>query len=56
MARDAGTGVHYGGTAPQLFERGATGTQVPLHTSTISIFMIYQDQFEKNLLQLFAHT
>jgi len=29
---------------------------VPLHTSIISNFMIYQDQFETNLWQLFAHT
>ena len=36
--------------------KGATGAQVPLHTSIISNFMIYQDQFETNLLQLFAHT
>jgi len=35
---------------------GATGAQVPLHTSIISNFMIYQHQLEKNLLQLFAHT
>ena len=27
-----------------------------LHTSIINNFMIYQDQFETNLLQLFAHT
>ena len=56
IRRDAGTEVHYGGTAPPTFERGATGAQVPLHTSIISNFMIYQDQFEANLLQLFAHT
>jgi len=54
--RDAGTGVHYGGTAPLTFEKGATGKQVPLHNSIISNFMIYEDQFETNLLQLFAHT
>ena len=29
--RDAGTGVHYGGTAPLPFERGGNGAQVPLH-------------------------
>jgi len=53
LSRDAGTGVHYGGTDRLTFERGAKGAQVPLHTSIISNFMIYQDQ---NLLQLFAHT
>jgi len=31
IPRDAGTGVHYGGTAPLPIERGATGAQVPLH-------------------------
>ena len=35
---------------------GATGAQVSLHTSIISNFMIYQDQLEAHLLQLFAHT
>jgi len=55
--RDAGTGVHYGGTAsPCPLKGGATGSQVPLHTSIISNFMIYQDQFQTYLLQLFAHT
>ena len=34
----------------------ATVAQVPLHTSITSNFMIYQDQFETNLQQLFAHT
>jgi len=42
------------GTPP---ERGCiTGAQMPLHTSIVSNFMIYQDQFETNLLQLFAPT
>jgi len=35
---------------------GATGAQMPLHISVISNFLIYKDQFETNLLQLFAHT
>jgi len=35
---------------------GATGAQVPLRSSIITGFLIYQDQFETNLLQLFAHT
>jgi len=56
MSKDAGTGVHYGGTAHLPFEMGETGAQVPLHTSVVSNFMIYQDQFETNLLQVFAHT
>ena len=55
--RDAGTGVHYGDTAPMTFQRGGeTGAQVPLHTTIACNFMIYQDQFETNSLQLFAHT
>jgi len=29
---------------------------LPLHTSIISNFMIYQDPFEANLLQQFTHT
>jgi len=41
---------------PRPFESGGTGAQVPLHTNIISNFMIYQDHFETNLLQLFAHT
>jgi len=56
MVRDSGTWVHDGGTAPLPFERGVTGEQVPLHNDIISNFMIYQDQLETNLLQLFAHT
>ena len=36
--RDAGTGVHDGGTAPLPFERGGNGTQVPLHNSIIGNF------------------
>ena len=56
ISRDAGTGVHYAGTAPPHFERGETGAQVPLHNSIISNVMVYQDQFKTNLLQLFAHT
>jgi len=56
LVRDAGTRVHYGGTAPLTFERGATGTQVPLHNSIINNFMIYQDRLETNLLQLYPPT
>jgi len=56
VARDAGTGCITGALPPCLLIGGATGAQVPLHTSIISNFMIYQDQFEANLLQLFAHT
>jgi len=53
-SRNAGTGVHYGGTAPSCSLKG--GSQVPLNTSIISNFIIYQDQFVTNLLQLFAQT
>jgi len=50
-------GVHYRALPPLIFEKGGgTGAQVPLHASIISNFMIYQDQFETNLLQLFTHT
>jgi len=56
ITRDAGTGVHYGDTAPCPLKGGATGAQVPLHTGIISNSMINQDQFEANSLQLFAHT
>jgi len=45
-----------GALPPCLLKGGATGAQVPLHISIIGNFMIYQDQFETNLLQLFAHT
>jgi len=44
------------GHCPLPFERGGTGAQVPLHISIVSNFMIYQDQFETNLLLLFVHT
>jgi len=44
------------GITPLPFEKGATGAQMPLHSSIISNFMNYQDQVETNLLQLFAHT
>jgi len=56
ILRNAGTEVHYGGTAPRPLKGGATGARVPLHTSIVSNFMVYQDQFETNLLQLFVHT
>jgi len=39
---------------PCPFKGEATRAQLPLHTSIISNFMIYQDQFETNLLQLFT--
>jgi len=38
------------------FERGGNGATGALHNRIISNFMIYQVQFETNLLQLFAHT
>jgi len=58
MCRDAGTGVHYGGTAPLPFERGGNGGTGALtyQYHKYSNFMVYQDQFGANLLQLFAHT
>jgi len=57
--QDTGTperGCITGHCPPLTFESGGTGAQVPLDTSIISNFMIYQDHFETNLLQLFAHT
>jgi len=48
--------VHCGGAAPLLFEREGNGGKGALHTSIISNFMIYQDQFEAYLFQLFART
>jgi len=41
---------------PALWKGGNRGTGALTHCSIISNFMIYQHQFEKNLLQLFAHT
>jgi len=35
---------------PLAFERGATGAQLPLHTSVVNNFMIYHYQFETNSL------
>jgi len=45
-----------GALPPCPLNGGERRAQVPLHTSIISNFMIHQDQFETNLLQLFAHT
>jgi len=56
-SRDAGTGVHYGGTAPLAFERGGQwGHRCPPHNSIISNSMIYQDRLDTNSLTLFACT
>jgi len=41
--------------APCPLERGATWVEVPFHNNIIGNFMVYQDQFETNLLQLSAH-
>jgi len=56
---NAGTperGCITGALHPQPFERGGNGGTGALHTSIINNFMIYQDHFETNSLQLFAHT
>ena len=50
------TGDALRGHCPPALWKGATGAQVPLHTSIISNLLIYQHQFETNLLQLFTHT
>jgi len=55
MHRDARGWRHGGGTAPLPFQKGATGAEVPFHTSIIGNFMVYQDRLETNLLQLFGH-
>jgi len=36
-------------------KRGETGAVVPFHNSIIDNFMVCQERFEINLLQLFAH-
>jgi len=38
VTRDAGMGVHDGGTAPCPMKRGATGAQVSLHNNIIGNF------------------
>jgi len=43
------------GIAPLPFQKRGTWVDVPLHNSFISNFMVYQKQFETNLLYLFAH-
>jgi len=37
------------------FHKGRTGAEVPFYKSIRGNFMVYQDRFETNLLQLFAH-
>jgi len=54
-SRDVGERGHDGGIAPLLFHKEGTGAEVPFHKSIIGDFMIYQDQLETFLLQLFAH-
>jgi len=44
------------GYCPCSFKSGATGAEVPFRNRIIANFMVYQDQLETNLLQLFAHT
>jgi len=53
--RDVGERGHDGGIAPLPFHKGAMGAEVPFYKSTIGNFMVYQDQLETFLLQLFAH-
>jgi len=38
VTRDAGTGLHDGGTATLPYERWATGAQMPLHNIIIGNF------------------
>ena len=40
---------------PYPFIRGAMGADVPFYKSIMGNFMVYQDPFEINLLQLLAH-
>jgi len=56
ISRDAGMGVHYGGTTPCPLKRGQGGNRCLYITDFISNFVIWQDRPETNLLQLFAHT
>jgi len=53
--RDAGEWVHNEGIVPMPFHKGATGAKVPFYKSIRGNFMVYQDRFETNSLQLFAH-
>jgi len=43
------------GVLPLPFEKGATVAEVPFHNSITENFMVFQDQIEINLLQLFVH-
>jgi len=40
---------------PYPIKRGATGAVMPFYNSIIRNFIVNQEQFETNLLQLFAH-
>jgi len=54
--RDAGTRVHYGGTAPCPLKGGATGAQVPLHNSIISNSIILtRSTWNKFIAAIRAH-
>jgi len=44
-----------GAMPPCPFLKGATGVEVPFHSSIIGHLRVYKDRLETNLLQLFAH-
>jgi len=53
--RNGGKGLNDGGIAPCPFERGTTGAEAPFHNRITGDFLVFQNQLETNLLQLFAH-
>jgi len=55
-SRDAGERLNDVGIAPCPFKNGATGAEVPFHNRIIGKFMVDQDRFETNLLQLLEHS
>jgi len=46
MHRDAGGWRHDWGIAPLVFQKEATGAEVPFHNSIIGTFMVYEDRRE----------
>jgi len=52
--RDVREQENDGDIAPRALKRGQRGRKCLFHKSVMGNFMVYQDRFETNLLQIFA--